>query len=278
MSGKPGLKNKVLRFGVLGTGSSANSYIFEYGNFSFIVDNGFPLSEFGRRMDSLAFDTKKLHFIFLTHTHSDHYKGVEALARNYGLPVVAHRDLRLPLKGEGEIRKLDILPGQKYQYQDLCFEAFNCFHDAPCTLGYHFTMGEKSFTIITDTGKTNQEMETLALRSNYLFLEANYSHKRLLTGPYPAFLKERIRSDWGHLSNLDSGTFMARLVAQGGGLLERIYLCHLSENNNSPKEVYEEVDRLYGGEIPYQICPRSEGFQRVPCETNIGGRYVAKKD
>ena len=77
-----------VRYAVLGSGSSANSYIFENGDFSFIIDNGFSLKELTRRAGVAGFDLTKVKFIFLTHTHSDHFKGVGTLSRKYNIPVV----------------------------------------------------------------------------------------------------------------------------------------------------------------------------------------------
>ena len=40
--------------------------------------------------------------------------------------------------------------------------------------------------------------------------------------------------------------------------IKKIFLCHLSENNNNVDKVKEEVQRMYEGEIPYAICPRND--------------------
>ena len=68
----------------------------------------------------------------------------------------------------------------------------------------------------------------------------------LMMGPYPSYLKERIRSGRGHISNLDS----ARLIAEyASPTLRHVWLCHLSEENNHPelaRKTYESVLREYG--------------------------------
>jgi phosphoribosyl 1,2-cyclic phosphodiesterase len=251
----------VLRFAVLGSGSSANGYIFEYGSFSFLVDNGYSLTEFRRRMKLVDFNEKNLAFIFLTHLHSDHFKGVETLSRTLNIPVVTHESMPVEdnLKQPG-IHRLDIQSGKPYQFDNLHFQAFDTSHDAPHSLGFHFTLGDSSFTLITDTGCISEEMENLALKSDYLFLESNYSPDMLHRGPYPNFLKKRILSDLGHLSNLDAAAFMSRLADREQSSLKKIFLCHLSQKNNTVEKVREEVERIYSGRIPYTICPRNDSL------------------
>ena len=258
-SGRVGLKADSTRFAVLGTGSAANGYIFEQGGFSILVDNGYSLPEFKRRMDRLAFDPSRLAFIFLTHAHSDHLKGVETLSRSLGIPVVTHRDMPLDNHWKNpDVHRLDILPGRDYSFEGLSFRCFETSHDAECSIGFHFSLGDLVFTIVTDTGKISGEMIELASRSDYLFLESNYSPELLHSGPYPEFLKRRILSDKGHLSNLDAAAVMSRLAEMPDRRIKKIFLCHLSENNNNVDKVKEEVQRMYEGDIPYGICPRND--------------------
>ena len=250
-----------LRFGVLGSGSAANGFVFEYGDFSILIDNGYSLTEFRRRMKRIGFQEEKLAFIFLTHLHSDHFKGVEHLSRTLDLPVVTHE--KMPVESylkKGGIQRLDIAPGRDYSFGSLKFRAFETSHDAPCSLGFHFTLDSTVFTLITDTGCLTPEMEDLAAASDYLFLESNYSPDLLHRGPYPQFLKKRILSDKGHLSNLDAAAFMSRLSSRENPCLRKIFLCHLSEKNNTVEKVREEVGRIYQGSIPYSVCPRNDSL------------------
>ena len=253
------MKADSTRFAILGSGSAANGFIFESGDFSFIIDNGYSLSEFRRRMKQLDFQESKLAFIFLTHHHSDHFKGVEQLSATLGIPVVTHQNMPLEkyCKKAG-LHRLDILPGQTYSFDPLEFRCFETSHDADSSVGFHFSLKDLTFTLITDTGLVNDEMMSLAAESDYLFLESNYSPELLHQGPYPDFLKRRILSDRGHLSNLDAAVCMSRLTKMENNRLKKIFLCHLSEKNNNVEKVKEEVQRIYKGTIPYGICPRND--------------------
>ncbi len=249
----------MFRYAVLGSGSSANSYIFEYNQFSFILDNGFSRRELGRRMNELSFCPEKLEFIFLSHIHTDHIKGVETLSRDIKVPVVLHEDLNTNKYFKKDLyHRLSVSPLKRYNYKDLSFIPFPTSHDAPSSLSYYFELGGKKITVITDTGIVDERMFDLAFKSDILFLESNYSEKMLDSSSYPYFLKQRISSDKGHLSNYQSATFLKELSNTDNCCLKQVYFCHLSKNSNSVSVAKDEISSIYKGKIPYRICGRDE--------------------
>jgi phosphoribosyl 1,2-cyclic phosphodiesterase len=257
--------NTDLEYAILGSGSKANSYLWYINNRIFIVDNGFSCREFERRMKTIGLNPNQIELIFLTHTHGDHIKGIDLLAQKYNIPVVAHEKIDFEFHFKHIHNKLDIIPDKQYQHKDFTFTAFNTSHDASYSLGYHFDFQGKKITLITDTGKISDKMFNFAIKSNLLFLEANYSKQMLTEGPYPQALKKRISGSKGHLSNEDAGLFMQELHINGGGDLEDIFLCHLSENNNHPDKVKKEIEDIYTGKIPWKICNRNE----MVCSTGM---------
>ncbi len=249
----------MFRYAVLGSGSSANSYIFELDGFSFLLDNGFSARELNRRMKEMSFNPENLEFIFLSHIHSDHLKGVDTLSRERQIPVVIHENLNISEYTKKDVfHKLAVAPMKNYTYKTLNFTPFSTSHDAPSSLSYFFELGGKKITVITDTGVVDDKMYDLALQSDILFLESNYSEEMLDEGTYPWFLKKRISSDLGHLSNYQTGDFLDRLSKNTSCRIQQIYLCHLSKNNNSVSVVDFEIQERYKGDIPYRICDRGE--------------------
>ncbi len=247
----------MVKYAVLGSGSSANSYIFECGNFSFIIDNGFSCKEVLHRAEKLGFDTEKIKYIALTHTHSDHMKGVEVLSRKLKIPVIRHHELNLATHCRGAIHgQIKIIPGEKCLLGPLTLHPFATSHDAPFSLSYAFELGERRFCLITDTGMITRDMMKYALHSDTLFLESNYCPDMLENGPYPYFLKQRIFSDHGHLSNRDAVDFLNHISDVKGSRLSRVFFCHLSGTNNEPGVLEEELVETLRWKGEYHICPK----------------------
>ncbi len=268
-----------MRYAILSSGSCANSYIFEEKGLTIVIDNGLSCRTFEERCVAFGFHPGKIDFIFLTHLHTDHLKGVELLSRKYRIPVVAHRNHgNEELGKKGIFRKLDIEEDREYEFRHLKFTPFRSSHDSPHSLGFHFNMEGFPFTIITDTGKVTDRMFQFARQSRLLFLEANYSPVMLAEGPYPAHLKRRIASSRGHLSNEDAARFMTEITLSGECLLEHIHLCHLSRNNNTVDRVRDEVAQLYKGKVPWSICPRGEAVMGLEMqkEKEYAGAVVSR--
>ena len=247
----------MVRYAVLGSGSSANAYIFQTEGFSFVIDNGFSARELIRRARAGGFDPALIRYILLTHTHSDHLKGVEVLARQLGIPVVRHHSLDLlpflkgPLPGQ-----IPAVPGETLRLGPLKLFPFETSHDALHSLSYAFDLLGRRFCVITDTGVVTSRMASCAVHSDVLFLESNYCPGMLERGPYPVFLQRRIASDQGHLSNQAAVDFLNQLGQSGRLRLKRVYLCHLSGTNNHPEVVQEHLDRYLTWTGRVDICPK----------------------
>lgn len=249
-----------MRYAVIGSGSSANSYIFEAGESLYVIDNGFSLKEFKRRVKELGFEYTRIKGVFLTHIHSDHLKGVGPLSRDLEIPVYTH----LETEGNFYIHK-GLEPDQHYKFGELDIMPFNLSHDAPNAIGYYFKIGETRSTLITDTGVITSQMFQLAKRSDILFLESNYNDDMLKNGSYPYYLKRRISSDMGHLSNNAAITFLNDLWDSEASI-KMVYLCHLSKNNNSVEAVENDFKENYTGEFRYRICNREEAVSYLEAD------------
>lgn len=239
-----------LKYAILGSGSRSNSYIIQGSQFSILVDQGYTPKEFYRRLSTAGFSAHHIRYIFLTHQHADHIRGVPALAYDLNIPVITHKNLKFP--GE-TFQRWDILPERYYCRDDFSFTAFSTSHDSPHSMGFHITMEGTSYTFLTDTGKILPPMYDYAQSSDVLFLESNYSPTMLNEGPYPPYLRARISSTRGHLSNHDAANFLSAAKLQRA---KRIYLCHLSEVNNTPEAVAREIGETFALPAHSCICPR----------------------
>jgi phosphoribosyl 1,2-cyclic phosphodiesterase len=266
-----------LSYAILGSGSKANSYYFCFEDFAFVIDNGFTLKHWRERLAEVQGNESKIQFLFLTHAHSDHLRGIEALSNSLKVPVVIHKGMnthRLFRKNGVSFLSIDWL--RTYEFGPLHFFPFPLHHDSPLALSYHFKLGNKRFTLLTDSGHTDERMYSLAKRSQILFLESNYCPEMLHTGPYPPYLKRRISGQQGHLSNFQAKDFLEKLANDSDSQIEKVYLVHLSETNNHSSAVARTMEVL--DKLPFQvtICPknalvtdREEFFFTNPLEEGI---------
>ncbi len=250
--------NQILRFSVLGSGSDANAYCIADNRHALLIDNGFSCRELISRLDAADIDPKSLLAVLVTHDHHDHIRGVKTLSRKLGIPVCLSQVLAEKDPWDRMFPDPVIcVPGKPLHFGPFCVTPFSTFHDSEGSLGYSAVWGEKRLTIITDTGRTDEVMAETARQSDVLFLEANYCPDMLENGSYPEFLKRRISSASGHLSNHDACTFLKHLDRK----TRRVYLCHLSASNNTPGRVLETLETAgISSNAQYVVCSRGEMY------------------
>jgi phosphoribosyl 1,2-cyclic phosphodiesterase len=247
-----------VRYSVLGSGSTANAYMFEDDTAALLVDNGFSVRELIRRAEAAGHDCKKLVMILLTHTHTDHVRGVGAAARKFGIPVAMHKNLPVDAVVLNlQPRIFPVETGNSYQVGTFSFTPFAISHDSPWSISYKISSGGSTFVIITDTGVVTPEMRLVAAESDVLFLEANYDNDLLREGPYPGSLKRRIASVKGHLSNDHAADFLEDLYRDNLRKPEKIYLCHLSGTNNTALHAAEACRRLVKIGLSISVCEKN---------------------
>jgi len=248
-----------MKYAILGSGSTANSYIFEHDDFAFVVDNGFTFKEFSDRALGLGFDISKIKFIFLTHKHADHSRGIAKLSKKLKVPVIMSSDVYLDRSETKKIyKRLNVESGKQYSYEKLSFSVFPISHDIAGSVSYSFNFSGFIFTIITDTGMILKDMEPHAINADILFLEANYCPKMLADGPYPLYLKKRIESHQGHLSNNDAVGFLSRIYNLLKIKNRMTYLCHLSDTNNCYEKLEDVIKINMPDTFRYRICRKGE--------------------
>ena len=114
-------------------------------------------------------------------------------------------------------------------------------HDSAENVGYHITRGEDfRFTLATDVGHPTAVIERYIAAAQHVVLEANYDSEMLRTGSYPPFLKERVASPLGHLSNEEAAEVLARCYHPE---MRNVWLCHLSKDNNHPELCWKSIEQ-----------------------------------
>jgi len=217
---------------VLGSSSDGNATAIWTGKTRILIDAGFSAKELERRLKSIDINPSKLDGIVLSHEHSDHIRGAGILSRRYGIPVFANRTTFKTLRGLEDVRE------KRYfkSYRDFNIGEFSITplvvpHDASEPNAFVIKNRGKKVTIATDMGTLTPAFIDYAYNSNLIVIESNYDKKMLLEGFYPPILKERILSDFGHLSNNAAARTLRQVI---GDSTRHVLLAHLSQNNNTP--------------------------------------------
>jgi phosphoribosyl 1,2-cyclic phosphodiesterase len=235
----------VLRFCCLGSGSQGNAFVVEASDgrdsVRVLIDDGFSPRELGRRLVRADIDVGSLAAILVTHEHSDHAGGVASFARRRRLAVYATEGTaagagfeRLPALNairastQISIGPLQVLP-------------IAVPHDAREPVQFLLSDGHRRLAILTDLGHPAPSVIAMLAGLDALVLEFNHDLRMLREGPYPAFLKARIESDVGHLSNAQS---MQILGAIDRTRLTRVVAAHLSRTNNRPELALQALSGL----------------------------------
>lgn len=237
----------MLRFTILGSGSSGNCAYLETEHTRLLVDAGFSAKQIELRLGSIGRSLADVQAIFITHEHSDHVCGLPVLTRRHKMPVYCNRltaeYLQPQMPDFSGWRLFD--SGATMELGDLRINSFSVPHDAydPVGFMFHHRLGNIGF--LTDLGYATKLVIERVRQARALVLEANHDLKLLQADTKrPWSVKQRILSRHGHLSNDAAAEVAVEVVTD---LLEDLYLGHLSADCNSPAHARATVgDKLAG--------------------------------
>ncbi len=239
----------------LGSGSNGNSTLVRVADTLILIDAGFSARIISQRLFDAGVDPEQISAILVSHEHSDHVKGIAVLARKYHIPVWLTRGSFSRLKDQNIPKVEFIHPHGSFCIGDAKITPFPIPHDAAEPCQYIISDGVKRFAIATDMGCVTPYVHQQLSGVDALLLEANYDHTMLQNGSYPYSLRTRIDGRYGHLSNDQSAALAARLEHPG---LQKLFLGHLSENNNTPQSAFESVaNRLQRGGDDVAVLKRA---------------------
>jgi phosphoribosyl 1,2-cyclic phosphodiesterase len=222
----------ALQVCMLGSGSRGNSTYVSDGATAILIDAGFSARETERRLKHRGIEPAALAAILISHEHSDHVRGAEILARRYRLPVYLSSGTRRAVQFSAGAAGIETFAcGRPFRIATLSVHPFSISHDAADPAGFTISGNGCRIGIATDLGHATAAVSEHLKGCRLVILEANHDPGMLIAGPYPWYLKQRIRSRTGHLSNEASCRLLAEI--QGSGLLH-VILAHLSETNNTP--------------------------------------------
>ena len=232
-----------MRVCVLSSGSRGNTTYIESENAKILIDVGNSAKYVKEKLEEIGTLPEEIDAVLITHTHSDHVKGLKTFAKKYGISIYV-TDIMLD--------SLDYLDNytilsDDFDIKDIHVTSIRTSHDAPDSRGYVISSCNKSVVYITDTGYINSRYFDILKNRDLYIMESNHDVEMLNNGSYPFQLRQRILSDKGHLSNYDSAKYLSSFV---GSNTKCIMLAHLSEDNNTEDLAYDTlVKRLNDSDI-----------------------------
>ena len=255
----------------LASGSSGNSYLVMTPNAAVLVDAGISAKQISASLSSFGLCAADLKAIFITHEHSDHIKGLKPISKASGASIFMTPGTMKGIEFADELDSIQTMEiGQVLEFEDLAVCSFATSHDAQEPCGYFFASAGRQISIITDTGYITNDCRCAMQNSDIIVLESNHDESVLRMGRYPWFLKQRILSDFGHLSNEAAAQglldiFLEELQAAEELRPRQILLAHLSKENNFPEMALATVKNVLAsggielsGKIQIEVLSRSE--------------------
>lgn len=196
-----------MKIKVIASGSKGNCTIILCDDTNIIIDMGIPYLTLKKCLEenSLSFD--QFQGVLLTHCHTDHTKGLSSLIKHTNLKVYLPEEMYESVKGLIPLTNCNFIE-DTFQINDIKIELIHTSHDAPASVGFIITYQDKSMVYVTDTGYINRKYLEKMKEKDLYMIESNHDEQMLMDGPYPRFLKERVISDRGHLSNRTTAKYL----------------------------------------------------------------------
>lgn len=228
-----------MKIKVLASGSKGNSTYIETKKSKILIDIGITYPHLLSELSTINRTPQDLDAILITHTHSDHIKGLQSLVKKTNISVYASPAMLEELKEKIPLTVCRYLE-EHFFLNDIEIELMHTSHDVD-SVGYILSNDEKSIVYVTDTGYINRRYLKRMKNKDLYVIESNHDEKMVMEGPYPFILKQRVLSDKGHLSNHTTAKYLQEIV---GDKTKCIILAHISENNNTEELAYQTTKEV----------------------------------
>ena len=223
----------MLEICAIASGSNGNCYYIGNKKDAIIIDAGISCRQILLRLRSKKLNPEKIKAAFISHEHSDHMRGARVLAKRLNIPVwLSAKTYYAAYKNLQPDYPNFFSPGIDLEVGDFIIHPFLKNHDAAEPCSFRVEHAGKNVGVFTDIGEPCDNVFSHLGLCDALFLETNYDETMLREGPYPYFLKKRVASSKGHLSNIQA---LRLLEAHHGENLKCVFLSHLSAQNNTPE-------------------------------------------
>ncbi len=216
-----------MRYYFLASGSGGNcTVLVNDENEILLIDCGIPVMDIKRRMKQINLDFENVKKVIITHMHVDHVKSLKAFdPQNVYLNALTNMN---------EYNLFDY-------YQTLNILGFKIYtlpvsHDSPGTTGFLIEYKNEKMAYITDTGYVHENIQRIINNCDIYCMESNHDPRLLMLTKRPMFLKQRILSAIGHLSNQDCAYVLGNII---GPKTKEIAFLHRSKEANTEEILME---------------------------------------
>ena len=251
----------MLQVSILASGSKGNSVYVELDGVRLLVDAGISAARITKGLRARGIEPQSLDAVLVTHEHIDHVRGLKTLAKQYHLPILATRGTLAGIDGgaafEDDMRSIS----DAFMIGNVTVQPFATSHDAAEPCGFRIE-GSHCCTVATDLGVVTDTVQDAMEGADVLVLEANHDADLLRQGNYPWPLKRRILSNRGHLANGDAAWALTRMKKHP----RKVYLAHLSEENNRPalaRDTVHDILASCGMTLDIESCLPEGGAEII---------------
>ncbi len=235
----------AVQFCSLASGSSGNCHFITDNESHVLIDAGLSGKQIQGKLQEINVDPNRLTAILISHEHSDHIQGAGILSRRFNIPIYANEGTWLGM--ESKLGKLSpdnikvFTTATRFNVGEIQIKPYSISHDANEPVGFCLEGQGIKISIATDLGHMTEEITTEIKDSHLVVLESNHDVEMLKVGSYPYYLKRRILSNEGHLSNDAAGYAIVDLVKHN---VKNVLLAHLSKENNFPELAMATVKNI----------------------------------
>ena len=251
-----------MRVCVLASGSGGNSTLIETDKYKILIDIGKNRKYIVDKLSSIGVEANDIDYIFISHLHDDHISALKTFISKYKSTVVVSQPMFKELDSIHDYPNVLIYEDEVI-LDNLKVTCIHSSHDSVDSRNFILESGHNSVVYVTDTGYVNyKNFKYLKNKEIYLF-ESNHDIEKLQHGPYPDWLKKRVLSDYGHLSNNACSVYLTKLI---GANTKKIYLMHLSEKNNTEELALKEINdvfRIYNIDFKDIKCAKPDEISEV---------------
>ncbi|MEE4286883.1 MAG: MBL fold metallo-hydrolase [Mariniphaga sp.] len=223
----------MLEVCALASGSNGNCYYIGNEKDAVLIDAGISCKQILKRMAEKDLNLQKIKAVFISHEHSDHIRGARVFEKKLKVPVyITAKTYLATYKNMQPSYPRFFEPGTFVAVGEFHIHPFLKNHDASEPCSFRVEYAGKNVGVFTDIGEPCENVISQIALCDTVFLESNYDEEMLRTGSYPYYLKQRVASSHGHLSNVQS---LKLLEENAGAHLKCVFLSHLSAENNTPE-------------------------------------------